>query len=224
MVEQFTAPEDFSQVAEGQASEKTAKPVFNEITSKDIKDVFDQVAAAAGNALESLLPKISLEDKVGTLKDAKAFKCPPELKDPKELLAKLDKIEKPLTKFENKMLGNLRDSLRNGDLDATQKLLQNLAANPMSAARVLGQLQRKLENENPLRSVGWSMGKDDNGKVSINMKVSERVGAGTNAVTIVSMDSNGNARAQYSKNGENYKLNPADALASMLRPNPPRKK
>lgn len=231
MVEQYAASEDFSTVAEGQAFEKTAKPVFNEITSKDIKEVFSQVPRGISSALEQYLPKLSLEDKDGTLKTGKSLKdtnClqdPKELKDPKELLAKLAKIEQPLNKAEHKMLASLRESMRGGDLNGTQRMLQALAADPMSAQRVLGKLQRQLENENPLRTLGYAIGKDENGNVSVHMKLSERIGpAKGDPVNIVSLDSNGPARAVYLKNGESYKRDPEQTLAGMLRPNPPRKK
>ncbi len=229
MVEQAIAPEDFSKAAEEQASENTAKPLFNEVTIKDIKDVFSQLAPGVSKVLEPYLPIFSLEDKVGTLKETN---CSPhskgvkdmlntskELKDPKELLDKLAKIEQPLTKMEHKILANLRGSMRDGDLDGTQKMLQTLSADPMSAQRVLRLIQRDLEKENPLRTIGWSMDKDKVGNVSIHVKVSERINAATNSpVNVVTLDSNGPARAVYIKNGEHYKQSPSEALAHMLTP------
>lgn len=243
MVEQLLAPEDFSTAAEEKGSENTAKPLFNEVTSKDIKDVFNQLAQGVSSVLEQYLPKLSLEDKAGTLKetiapaepkngtrketncqaDPKGVKemlnAPKEFKDPKELIDKLAKIEKPLTKMEHKILATMRASMRSGDLEGTQQMLQTLAADPMSAQRVLRQIQRGLEKENPLRTVGWSMDKDKIGNVSIHMKVSERIHAGKNSPeNVVTLDSNGPAHAVYIKNGEQYKRSPSETLAQMLTP------
>lgn len=144
-----------------------------------------------------------------------------ELKDPKELLAKLDKLERPtLTKLEKQKLGELHDALSSGDLKATRDLLRHLAKNPDSAHRVLGELQRQMEKGNPNRMVGYSYDKQTG---EVTLKISEVHGPNKgDPATVVNLSSDSPARATYYKHEGAWKLDPSSTLSNML--GRPRKK
>jgi hypothetical protein len=114
---------------------------------------------ASASVAKDLLGKLDIEDKLGNkLEDWGKFK-------------NFEKQEQPLNKTETMLLNNMRDAIRSGGVEKVQEMLGALSENPKSVDRVLRALKAQMEKDNPLSSVNWETGRDNNGNefVRLNM-------------------------------------------------------
>lgn len=214
-----TTKEANQQNSGASAAEAFTREINSLQDAQRMTDAGSRIAVGASKPAEAqgdFLPKVEIANGKMTEKF--------DISDAKTKVAfeKAGKLEAPLNRTENLLLGNMVDAVRSGDLARAQNMIQTLAENPGSAARVLEQLKQKLEND-PLKNVNYVTGKDSDGNAFVRLTISQRDSFAKSAGhTSVSIDSTGESSAHRQKWGgqPRHSIPAEDALRSISNAQP----
>ncbi len=212
-----------------------ADEINNKKTEKTEKiggDFTKEEAGALQRMLEDSVPNVSFADRaaqgVTEGKQSYSDKVPQsqtldkqgfsDKLDMKDIYGKFEKAEPILSKTERLLLNGLQKAVDSGDVSSVQEMLGALSENPASLKRVMSSLQKQMESRDPLTSVGWESGTDNNGNAFVRMHLYQRNDFSKSAGgTDVTIGSDGRNSAQYRKRWDSLpsQMDPADALQNI---------
>ena len=134
----------------------------------------------------------------------------------------VNSAEALLSRTERLLLNSLSGALKSGDIKSVQEMLATVAeSNPKAQKAIMNAIKERLEISNPLNTVRWETGTDNNGQAFVRLHIDQRHSySKSSGSTQVMVGSDGVHSASSTKrwDSQSNQLNPGDALQSITAP------
>lgn len=203
--------ENKKQIKETDLGDSSA-PDFGALKLLEEKPV--AVNAESAKSLGSLLGQIELTDGKAGKESMADFKAG-------SILETYEDVNRPLSRTENLLSQSLESAINSKKgIDQIQNVLATLMENPRSVDRVLSNLRDRISQQNPLNSLSWEQGRDNNGQSFLRLHLDQRNHWGKNAGgTEVTIGSDGRNSSAYRKewNSPPTSMSPDEGLRQFQR-------